>query len=71
MFALGRLGVNGGRPLPYAIAANSHFPERTVIALVGDGAMQMNNMAELITVANTGKQWANPRGLHRFEQPGT
>jgi pyruvate dehydrogenase (quinone) len=31
-----------------------------VIALVGDGAMQMNNMAELITVAKYWKEWSNP-----------
>jgi thiamine pyrophosphate-dependent acetolactate synthase large subunit-like protein len=39
--------------VPYAIAAKYAAPDRAVIALVGDGAMQMNNMAELITVANT------------------
>jgi pyruvate dehydrogenase (quinone) len=27
---------------------------------VGDGAMQMNNMAELITVAKYWREWANP-----------
>jgi pyruvate dehydrogenase (quinone) len=35
--------------VPYAIAAKYAHPDRPVIALVGDGAMQMNNMAELIT----------------------
>jgi pyruvate dehydrogenase (quinone) len=29
--------------------------------LVGDGAMQMNNMAELITVQKYWRQWADPR----------
>jgi pyruvate dehydrogenase (quinone) len=29
------------------------------VALVGDGAMQMNNMAELITVAKYHKRWSN------------
>src|ERR1700761_5592291 len=36
-----------GAAVPYAIAAKFAYPERPVIALVGDGAMQMNNMAEL------------------------
>ena len=40
-----------GAAVPYAIAAKFAHPGRPVIALVGDGAMQMNNMAELITVA--------------------
>jgi pyruvate dehydrogenase (quinone) len=39
-----------GAAVPYAIGAKFAHPERPVIALVGDGAMQMNNMAELITV---------------------
>ena len=43
-----------GAAVPYAIAAKVAHPDRPVIALVGDGAMQMNNMAELITVA---KYW--------------
>ena len=49
-----------GAAVPYAIAAKFAYPERPVIALVGDGAMQMNNMAELITVAKYWKQWSNP-----------
>ena len=32
-----------------------------MIALVGDGAMQMNNMAELITVAKYWREWSDPR----------
>jgi thiamine pyrophosphate-dependent acetolactate synthase large subunit-like protein len=42
-----------------AIAAKYACPERPVIALVGDGAMQMNNMAELITVAKYWREWAD------------
>jgi pyruvate dehydrogenase (quinone) len=34
-----------------------------VIALVGDGAMQMNNMAELITVAKYWRRWTNPQWI--------
>ncbi|ROM67474.1 thiamine pyrophosphate-requiring protein [Pseudomonas brassicacearum] len=48
-----------GAAVPYAIAAKFCHPERPVIALVGDGAMQMNNMAELITVAKYWHTWAN------------
>lgn len=50
-----------GAAVPYAIAAKMAHPSRPVIALVGDGAMQMNNMAELITVAKYWKTWSNPR----------
>ena len=49
-----------GAAVPYAIAAKMAYPDRPVIALVGDGAMQMNNMAELITVAKYWKAWASP-----------
>jgi pyruvate dehydrogenase (quinone) len=49
-----------GAAVPYAIAAKFAYPERPVIALVGDGAMQMNNMAELITVAKYWREWASP-----------
>jgi pyruvate dehydrogenase (quinone) len=49
-----------GAAVPYAIAAKFAHPDRPVVALVGDGAMQMNNMAELITVAKYWREWANP-----------
>ncbi len=49
-----------GAAVPYAIAAKFAHPDRPVIALVGDGAMQMNNMAELITVAKYWRDWADP-----------
>ncbi len=49
-----------GAAVPYAIAAKIAHPDRPVIAMVGDGAMQMNNMAELITVQKYWKGWANP-----------
>jgi pyruvate dehydrogenase (quinone) len=48
-----------GAAVPYAIAAKFAHPERPVIALVGDGAMQMNNMAELITVMKYQGEWPN------------
>ena len=50
-----------GAAVPYAIAAKFAYPTRPVIALVGDGAMQMNNMAELITIQKYWHRWADPR----------
>ena len=50
-----------GAAVPYAIAAKFAHPDRPVIGLVGDGAMQMNNMAELITIAKYWQRWADPR----------
>ena len=50
-----------GPGVPYAIGAKFGNPERPVIAFVGDGAMQMNGMAELITVKHYWQQWADPR----------
>lgn len=52
-----------GAAVPYAIAAKFAHPQNTVIALVGDGAMQMNNMAELITVAKYWRQWQSPNWI--------
>ena len=52
-----------GAAVPYAIGAKFAHPDRPVIALVGDGAMQMNNMAELITVQKYWKRWADPRWI--------
>jgi pyruvate dehydrogenase (quinone) len=50
-----------GPGVPYAIAAKFAHPDRPVIALVGDGAMQMNGNAELLTVAKYCKEWPDPR----------
>ena len=50
-----------GAAVPYAIAAKFAHPDRPVIAMVGDGAMQMNNMSELITIAKYWQRWADPR----------
>jgi len=52
-----------GAAVPYAIAAKFAHPDRPVIALVGDGAMQMNNMAELITVAKYWREWTNKQWI--------
>jgi pyruvate dehydrogenase (quinone) len=48
-----------GCGVPYAVGAKFAFPDRPVIALVGDGAMQMNGMAELLTIKKYWKEWKN------------
>ncbi len=50
-----------GPGVPYAIGAKFAHGDRPAIALVGDGAMQMNGMAELITVAKYYREWEDPR----------
>ncbi|HEY7289064.1 MAG TPA: thiamine pyrophosphate-requiring protein [Vicinamibacterales bacterium] len=50
-----------GPGVPYAIAAKFAFPSRVAIALVGDGAMQMNGINGLITIAKYWKEWSDPR----------
>ncbi|MBS1602829.1 MAG: thiamine pyrophosphate-requiring protein [Bacteroidetes bacterium] len=47
--------------VPYAIAAKFAYPDRMAIALVGDGAMQMMGINELITISKYYKRWADPR----------
>ncbi|MFE2188119.1 thiamine pyrophosphate-requiring protein [Streptomyces sp. NPDC059455] len=50
-----------GCGVPYAIGAKFAHPDRLAVALVGDGAMQMNGLAELITVAKYRRLWDDPR----------
>jgi pyruvate dehydrogenase (quinone) len=50
-----------GAGVPYAIGAKFAHPDRPVIALVGDGAMQMNGMAELLTIAKYRDRWSDQR----------
>jgi pyruvate dehydrogenase (quinone) len=50
-----------GCGVPYAIAAKFAHPDRVAIALVGDGAMQMNGLNELITIAKYWERWSDPR----------
>lgn len=50
-----------GSAVPYAFAAKMAYPDRLVVALVGDGAMQMNGMNGLITIARTWQDWSDPR----------
>ena len=47
--------------VPYAVAAKFAYPGRVPIAIVGDGAMQMLGMNELITISKYWKEWADPR----------
>ena len=49
-----------GPGVPYAIAAKFAHPDRTVIAMVGDGAIQMNGMNELITIGKYWRRWSSP-----------
>ena len=65
-----RAGVRGslsgtlatmGPAVPYAIGAKFAHPDRPAIAITGDGAMQMNGMAELLTVAHYAPGWSDPR----------
>jgi len=49
-----------GSGVPYAIAAKMAYPDRPVLAIVGDGAMQMNGNAELLTAQQFWKRWSNP-----------
>lgn len=50
-----------GCGVPYAISAKLAHPDRAVIAMVGDGAMQMNGNSELVTVAKYWQRWSDPR----------
>jgi pyruvate dehydrogenase (quinone) len=47
--------------VPYAVAAKFAYPDRVAVALVGDGAMQMGGMNELITIAKYWREWQDPR----------
>ncbi|MFF7892178.1 thiamine pyrophosphate-requiring protein [Streptomyces sp. NPDC007907] len=49
-----------GPGVPYVIGAKFAHGDRPAIALVGDGAMQMNGLAELITIAKYWQQWEDP-----------
>lgn len=50
-----------GCALPYALAAKLAHPRRPVIALLGDGAMQMLGINALVTIAHRWKDWGDPR----------
>lgn len=50
-----------GAGTPYALAGKMAYPDRTVIACMGDGAMQMNGLNVLITISKYWRAWSNPR----------
>ena len=50
-----------GPGVPYGIGAKFGNPGRPVIVFAGDGAMQMNGMAELITIKHYWTEWSDPR----------
>jgi pyruvate dehydrogenase (quinone) len=45
--------------VPYALAAKFAFPDRPVIACLGDGAMQMLGNAALVDIAHYAERWSN------------
>ncbi|GAA3629473.1 thiamine pyrophosphate-requiring protein [Streptomyces chitinivorans] len=50
-----------GPGVPYAVGAKFAHPDRPAIALVGDGAMQMNGLMEMVTAAKYHSRWSDPR----------
>jgi len=50
-----------GSAVPYALAAKLAHRDRLVVALVGDGAMQMSGLNALIDVASHWREWDDPR----------
>jgi pyruvate dehydrogenase (quinone) len=50
-----------GSAVPYAIGAKLGHPSKPVVGFAGDGAMQMNGLAELITIKRYWQEWSDPR----------
>lgn len=50
-----------GAAVPYAIGAKFAHPDRPAVAFEGDGAMQMNGLAELLTISRYWREWDDPR----------
>ena len=50
-----------GPAVPYALTAKMAYPGRPVIALLGDGAMQMIGINGLITISREWRKWTDPR----------
>lgn len=50
-----------GCAIPYGLAAKLAHPDQPLVALAGDGGMQMLGVAELITVAHRWRDWTDPR----------
>jgi pyruvate dehydrogenase (quinone) len=53
-----------GAAVPYANAAKFAYPDRPVVCITGDGAMQMNGLNEMITVEKYWKNWSDPRLIY-------
>jgi pyruvate dehydrogenase (quinone) len=47
--------------VPYALAAKMAYPDRPVIAAIGDGAMQMTGINALIDIARYREEWPDQR----------
>jgi pyruvate dehydrogenase (quinone) len=50
-----------GCALPYALAGKLAYPDRVAFAFLGDGAMQMSGLTELVTIAESWPAWSDPR----------
>ncbi|GHC82525.1 thiamine pyrophosphate-requiring protein [Nocardiopsis terrae] len=50
-----------GCAVPYAVGAKFAVPDRPAVALVGDGAMQMNGLMEMLTARRYQDLWQDPR----------
>ena len=50
-----------GCGVPYGLAAKLAHPDRPVVVLAGDGAIQMSGLAELVTVAAPVARLGRPR----------
>ena len=50
-----------GAAVPYGVAAKFAHPDRPVVAVAGDGAMQMNGINALIDAARYYPRWSDPR----------
>ena len=60
--AVGHAGDDGARACRTRSRAKFAHPDRPVIALVGDGAMQMNGNGELVTIAKYWRALERSRG---------
>jgi pyruvate dehydrogenase (quinone) len=60
-FSLSGLLATMGSGMPYALAAKLAHPQHAVIAVVGDGAMQMNGINSLLDVSKYWRRWSDPR----------
>jgi pyruvate dehydrogenase (quinone) len=47
--------------IPYALAAKFAYPDRPVVAMIGDGAMQMLGINGMISIAKYYERWTDPR----------